>query len=162
VSADKIAERIAELAHREKIRMVIADQREALALSSVFAKQGLGYVSIPWTNPAKIGAVESVRRWLREDTLVLPEHEKMRRELRAFEEKVTPSGALTFAGRGEHDDYVALLLTAAMAIEQGYISPGNYSGESAATVYNESRFADPVGDLFAGEDFWSALGSRGF
>jgi hypothetical protein len=48
--------------------------------------------------------------------LVLPEHEQLRDELLEFEERSTTTGAFTFGARGSgHDDYVALLLTAAMA-----------------------------------------------
>src|SRR5450432_913768 len=72
-----------------------------------------------WTGQSKPLAVETVRRWLREGTLWLPtagKGESLKRELLQFEERLTPSGQFTFRGRGTmHDDYVALLLTAALA-----------------------------------------------
>ena len=72
-----------------------------------------------------------VRRWLADDLLVLPDHEKLRRQLLAFEEKITPSGALTFGARGAgHDDYVALLLTAAMADAAGHLRGSPYGKRS--------------------------------
>jgi hypothetical protein len=40
----------------------------------------------------------------------------LKRELLQFEERLTPAGQFTFRGRGTtHDDYVALLLTRALA-----------------------------------------------
>lgn len=68
-------------------------------------------------NTAKGNAVASLRRWLADSRITLPEHRILKNELNCFEEKVTPSGAITFGARGSgHDDYVALLLTAAMCL----------------------------------------------
>lgn len=114
-TVDEVVDRLVELCEANGIVDVYADQRETFMLQSAFEKRRLRYTSIAWTNQNKIKAVEIVRRWLREGQLSLPSHDRLRAELAAFEEKITPSGAFTFAGRNSHDDYVALLLTGAMA-----------------------------------------------
>jgi hypothetical protein len=64
--------------------------------------------------------VEIVRRWLTDDQIALPNHPVLKREMLAFQEKILPSGQLSFTGRrGGHDDHVALLLTGALAAEAG-------------------------------------------
>ncbi|MBK8994633.1 MAG: hypothetical protein IPM35_02630 [Myxococcales bacterium] len=122
VSGADIVERLVTQVCRPRgIRTVHADQRESLMLRSAFADHGIAFREHAWTASSKPAAVELVRRWLAEETLVLPEHDKLRRELLAFEERITPSGSFTFGARGSgHDDYVALLITAAMAdLERG-------------------------------------------
>lgn len=47
---------------------------------------------------------------------MLPRHERLRNELLGFEERISGSGGFTYGARGKnHDDYVALLITAAIA-----------------------------------------------
>ena len=66
-----------------------------------------------------------MRRWLADEQLALPEHPKLRAELLSFEEQITPSGSFRYAARGSgHDDYVSLLLTAAMAELSGELVIG--------------------------------------
>lgn len=116
VSGDEMVSRVVAFCERHDVRDVHADQREAFMLASAFQKHGFRYVVHDWTATSKPVAVERVRTWLRDRQLGLPPHETLRRELLAFEERVTSSGALTFGARGTgHDDYVALLLTAGLA-----------------------------------------------
>jgi len=117
VDGDKIADRIAEVAKAWGATTVHADQREEFMLRSAFAKRKLSYLVHPWTAASKPEAVERVRRWLASRTLALPPgHQRVRSELLSFEEKITPSGSFTFGARGNgHDDYVSLLITAAMS-----------------------------------------------
>lgn len=124
-SGDEIVDALAEQCRSRSVRNVHADQRESLMLSSAFGRRGLHYTVHDWTSGSKIEAVARVRRWFADGTILLPRHEKMRAELLAFEEKISPSGAFTFAARGNgHDDYVSLLLTAAMAdIDHGMPVP---------------------------------------
>lgn len=120
MSGDQVVARFAQLAKRNHAHVVHGDQRESLMLSAAFRRHGLAFVEHAWTGANKPKAVELVRRWLAEGVLVLPAHEKLRRELLAFEERVTPAGNFTFAARGNgHDDYVALLITAALAELEG-------------------------------------------
>lgn len=116
VSGDEVVERFATMAKNAGIYEVHADQRESLMLAAAFQRHQLKYIEHPWTASNKPAAVAMVRRWLAEGTLVLPEHRKLKSELFKFEERSTPSGGFTFGARGNgHDDYVALLITLAIA-----------------------------------------------
>ena len=119
---------------------VVGDQREALMLQSEFNRHGLMHVAIDWTQPRKQAAVARLRRWFADGLLVIPEHERLRRELRGFTEKITPGGGLTFGARGSgHDDYVALLLTAAMADERNLLPGSPIGGELRFTMPEHVR-----------------------
>ena len=90
-----------------------SDQFERFSLASAFGEQGYPFYPHTWTAPMKEAAVQRVRQWLRDGTLVLPRHERLRRELLSFEEKFSPTGALTFRGRqGGHDDFAMLIVLA--------------------------------------------------
>jgi hypothetical protein len=116
VNGDALADRVAALAKKTGAKSVHADQREELMMRSALEKRGFAYDVHPWTATSKPLGVERVRRWFADDGIALIEHPKMRAELLAFEERISPSGAFTFGARGSgHDDYVALLITAALA-----------------------------------------------
>ena len=119
--SDAVVGRIAAVARAHGVTTVHGDQREALFIRGAFDNQGLTFVQHDWTSKSKPAAVERVRTWLREGTLAIPDDPaKLRRELLSCEEKITPSGQFTFAARGNgHDDYAALLVTAAMAQLEG-------------------------------------------
>lgn len=122
-SGDQVVDEIVAIARSAGVRTVVADQREELLLRAGIERRGLKYRALVWGNPSKVEAVSSLRRWLADGRLSVPECEPLRRELLGFEEKLTPSGSPTFgARRGGHDDYVALLLTSAMAESEGLIS----------------------------------------
>lgn len=120
------------------VTKVFADQRESFMLASAFARNGLRFHELPWTASSKEIAVTTVRRWLADDLLVLPNHARLRAELLRFEEKITAAGGFTFGARGSgHDDYVALLLTAAMADTAGHVrgSPHVKMNATSAVAY---------------------------
>lgn len=126
MSGDAIADMIAAAAKRAKALEIHGDQRERLFFSSAMQRRGLRFVEHPWTSASKPKAVELVRRWLLDRTLhiscVSPAVAEMfKAEMLGFEERVNPSGQLTFGARGEkHDDFVALLITLAhVELEQG-------------------------------------------
>lgn len=115
---EEIVRRVSREMRTRGVGHVYGDQREALMLSAMFTRHGQSFHERPWTGPAKERAVTLVRAWLRDGTLVLPPHDGLRLELLSFEERIASSGALTFGGgrgTGGHDDFVSLLLTAAMA-----------------------------------------------
>ena len=126
VSGDQIIdEAIMPVATEYGATDVHSDQREALMLQSAFQRRGLRFRSHDWTNANKIEAVARLRRLFQERRIILPECPPLRAELAAFEERITPSGALTFGARtGGHDDFVSLLVTAAIADAEGEISRG--------------------------------------
>lgn len=122
-NAAAILDKIVATARAHGCKAVHSDQREAFLLRNEIERRGLRFYEHAWSSPSKITAVEAIRRWLADGKLSLPAHEKLRAELYAFEERSTPSGALTFAARGRgHDDFVSLLLTTAMAESEGLIS----------------------------------------
>jgi len=98
--ADQLVDRLAPVARARGIRQVISDQREGFALEGLFAKQNLAFKVYDWTNATKILAVERLRRLFADRLIILPQHDKLKQELSRFEEKILPSGAITFAGRG--------------------------------------------------------------
>ena len=114
IKADDVIDRIATVARTHGCTHVHGDQREAFMMETAFGQRGLSFSAHTWTNANKVAAVELLRRWFKERMVVLPDHDRLRRELAHFEERITPSGSFTFEGRGAHDDYVSLLITAAM------------------------------------------------
>lgn len=125
----EIVDQIVRLGGEWNASTVHADQREELMLRNAFEnppeasrRRAMRYVVHPWTTQSKPEAIERVRRWLAEGVVALPPHATLRRELLSFEERITPSGSFTFGARGSgHDDYVALLITAAMAELEGHL-----------------------------------------
>ena len=147
----EIVRRIVNLADDIDAKAVHGDQRESLMLASEFRKHGVLYRVHDWTAVSKPAAVERVRRWFREEAICLPEHERMKRELHAFEERVTSSGAFTFGARGSgHDDYVALILTAAMADAARQIPPPRAPGEEG----EQDLAAPPITTYASTTDGW--------
>lgn len=114
--AEVIATALQAIAKEWNCVDVHADQREAYTWKSLLEAKRLSFHEHPYTASSKPAAVERVRRWMAEGIVALPQHDKLRTELLAFEERALPSGSLTFGARGSgHDDYVALLLTCALA-----------------------------------------------
>ena len=114
-AGDAIVDRLAADAKQHSVSDVFGDQYESLMLSSAFGKRGLRFVEVPWSGASKPKAVTLIRRWFSEHMIALPEHEQLRRELCAFEERISPSGHFTYDSRGVHADYTACLITAALA-----------------------------------------------
>lgn len=124
-AGDRIVDQLEAVARAHGVTDVHGDQREGLMLSSAFTKRGFTYTVHDWTSKSKPQAIEIVRRWFADNRIVFCRHDKMRRELYGFEERVNPSGAFTFGARGSgHDDYVALVLTLAMVeAEDSFTGP---------------------------------------
>lgn len=146
VRADDILDRVAVVAADHDARGIHSDQREDFMLESGFARRDLYFEKHDWTSASKPVAVEQLRRLFAERRIALPPlatkaAETLRAELLSFEEKITPTGTLTFGARGSgHDDFVALLLTAMMAIgEDGEYRPGELSRQLRRA---NKRFAD--------------------
>lgn len=141
ISADAIVTKLASLCYSKGIRTVIGDQRESLLLKSAFESRGLRYIALDWTSASKPLAVARLRRWLRERQIKAVAHDKLRRELSTFEEKISPSGAITFGARGSgHDDYVALLITAALADERGLLPSSPIGARTRRSLLNLPKY----------------------
>jgi hypothetical protein len=120
LGADKIVERTAQAARAFRCSFVHSDQRESFLLRAEYQRHNLIFQEHPWTAASKPRGIEGVRRWLADGILDVSVATKvpLRAELLGFEERITASGAFTFGARGgAHDDFVALLITAALADE---------------------------------------------
>lgn len=127
VDSDELVAHIAASGRGAGARRAVGDQFSAYFAEGAFRREGMRYESIAWSNPRKVDAVTTVRRWMRDRTLAIlrgPHVEQMRAEVAAFAEKITPNGAFKYEGAGAHDDRVALLLGAAMA-EAEALLPGS-------------------------------------
>jgi hypothetical protein len=133
MSAEDVVAHVAGLARSIGVHEVVGDQYQAYFLDGAFSRQAVRYVEQPWTSESKTTAVTTLRRWMRDGSILIEqtaEGEALRRELLAFEEKLGPSGVFTYgARRGGHDDRVALLLNIAMS-EAG----GTLKGSPTARV----------------------------
>lgn len=125
LTGDRIVAAIARLFKSFGVRFVFGDQRESLFLRAEFARHGLRFIEIPWTNARKIDAVRVIREHLARKTIVFADREKLRRELQNYAERITASGSITYSARGTgHDDEASLVMTAAMA-ELERMMPGS-------------------------------------
>jgi hypothetical protein len=128
IPADAVVERIARAAIRAGARRVFTDQHSFFALEPHFRAHGLKLIECPFTTSSKPFAVETFRRWLRQDEIVIDDHQKMRAELHAFAEIPTPHGSFSFRARGGgHDDYAILPLLAVLATTELPAAIRNFS-----------------------------------
>jgi len=135
-TSDRIVSRIVGAAREAGAVAIHSDQFERFALDSAIRQHGYPFFPHTWTAPLKERAVERVRGWMRDDVLCLPRHDKLKSELLAFEERIAPSGALTFRGRqGGHDDFAMLVLLAALVDIEGGL-PGS---PIATTTHRSAR-----------------------
>lgn len=137
IHADEIVAQLATLCRRNGIRDIHGDQREAYTLSSMFSRRGLRYHVHDWTSASKPPAVAQLRRLVAEHRLALPQHPTLKRELHSFEERITPSGQLTFGARGSgHDDYVSCLVTMCMADLSGSLRDSPFGVDRSVHLAN--------------------------
>jgi hypothetical protein len=159
-----IVSRVATVARLRDIEVVHGDQRESFSLQAEFRREKMRLQIHDWTDTSKVEAVELVRKWFREGVIALPPHETMRRELLSFEEKITAKGAYTFGARGSgHDDFVSLLLTAAMASISGGLRarlprPEGATPRKPTVGYLPNTFGINTDPTF---DFWNGVRSVG-
>ena len=145
-----IVAQVASMASDHGATEVHSDQYESFSLKSEFRRVGLDFYDHPWTNANKSTAVQLVRAWLTSGVLCLPDHPALKSQMARFQERITKTGAIGFAGIGAHDDYVSLVLMfAAITIER--LLPS--SGEVPHSLYD--AYAKPVtryfGPLSAGD-----------
>lgn len=126
ITASSIIDKVAHVFRQYGVDTVVGDQREAFFVASEFSRHGLRFVEIAWTNSNKVNAVRHVREHLARRSIVFPpERETLKRELLAYSERITASGAITYSARGTgHDDEAALVMTCAMA-ELERLIPGS-------------------------------------
>ena len=78
ISSDQMVAKIAGVAREAGAKEVHSDHRDEYTLRSAFKRHNLRFVSHDWTSGSKIEAVARLRRWLADETLILPPHEAMR------------------------------------------------------------------------------------
>lgn len=112
-TSEEIVEHIASFAHTIGASRVIGDQHDAYSLESLYSRRGILF------KPYAIGAnkalaVARLRRKLNERTIRLEPHDRLRRELLEYRERITPAGVSYSQDRdpfGGHFDHVAALVT---------------------------------------------------
>jgi len=106
---------VVALCKAHNITSVCADQYEAGSLGLHFKQAGLTFWEHTWSLGSKRTAVDHIERWMRSNDLLLCESPKLKLQLQQYRERITKNGDLTYSGSGPHDDYVQVLMTAAMA-----------------------------------------------
>jgi hypothetical protein len=142
INFDRMADIIAWHGARWGAPQATGDQAESYALSSALPKRGMRFETYPWSNTNKGQAVERLSRLFRDRMIIVPRAEKLRTELLSFEEKVLPSGTITWEGKA--DDRVAMLLSAMIADINGLIkgSPIRQGrGRGSPQTYDERQAA---------------------
>jgi hypothetical protein len=119
VSPSRVVFELAQFAHSHGVTHAVSDQYGAFLLEGEFARHGIRYAPVKYTNPSKTEAMEWLFDKAKTNRLRIEQHAEMRKELLEFREKILPSGAITYQGL-RHDDFVSLLMTAAMADLDGF------------------------------------------
>jgi hypothetical protein len=120
VSMHDVVAAISREAQARGTSAVFGDQREEAALRALFAEQSIALRSYAWSEPSKDTAMQLLRRLMRERLLVLPAHDRLRRELRTMKARLLPSGRTRYETNGL--DYASALITLMHAIgEQHYV-----------------------------------------
>lgn len=156
--ANAVYSAIADECRRRGVRWVIGDQREAFLADAEFTRLGLRFHVVNWTNASKHLAVERLISWFRDETILLPRVEKLRSQLLSFEQKTSPSGLVTYGSRKRtHDDYVALLLTAATADAEGLLPWSPYAARQAERIRAaQNARLERLGEQFAIDNHFGA------
>jgi hypothetical protein len=80
---------------------------------------------VSWKNEDKVDAVYRLRQLMADEALILPADDKLKSELLAYTERVSPSGTVTYSARGSgKDDRVSLLINAVIG-ERLRLLPGS-------------------------------------
>lgn len=99
---------------------------------------GIRYHGQKWSNESKARAVYRIRQLMADEALILPNHEKLIAEALAFQERILPSGAVTFNARGAgKDDHIDLVLNACLA-DDDHRLPGS------ALHVSRQRYEQPI------------------
>ena len=127
ITAADVAKLIAQDAYSVGARLAVCDQFEAFGFESLLAQFGIRLNSYAWGGTSKARAVDRLRRMFNDRSVKLEPHAQLRRELLAFEERITGNG-ITYGGKdptGGHFDNLSALLSLCMADMAGdlYASP---------------------------------------
>jgi hypothetical protein len=123
VSMHDIVATVAREAHASGTSTVFGDQREEAALRALFDEHGTALRSYAWSEPSKDTAMQLLRRWMRDRQVILPEHERLRRELKTMKARLLPSGRIRYETNGL--DYASAMITLMHAIVDGGYQPAS-------------------------------------
>lgn len=116
LDSGRLWDRIGRFFKRRGVTKVFGDPYIAPMAKRELRRFGITYTELKWTNESKARAVYRLRQLMADFALVLPNHEKLIAECLAFQERVSPSGVVTFNARGAgKDDHCDLLLDAVLA-----------------------------------------------
>jgi hypothetical protein len=109
------------------VRCAFGDSYGTMAATPALRRYGVAYQETNFQNSDKARAVYRLRTLMADDALVLPPSAtRLKDEMLSFQERISPSGTISYSARGTgKDDCVALLLNAVMAEEQ-FGFGGNY------------------------------------
>jgi len=150
-------DRIIQFGQARKVTLYATDQRDKLTTEDAFKRHNVRGIVYDWTAASKPAAVERVRQWFFERTIALPPHETLKNELLMFEERTSASGSFTYGARGSgHDDFVSLLITAAMADVSRRVKdkkkPSTSGMGGCGGMSHAEREARPVGNMDGSSD----------
>jgi hypothetical protein len=116
MSAESIVKAIGVMAREAGATRVLSDQFDSYSLDALIQREGLTLRPMPWTSQVKLQAVQRVKRWLNDESVIFAQHDRLRRELLAYEERVGANG-ITYGGSapdGKHFDLLSCVLTTAV------------------------------------------------
>ena len=120
--ASELIEGLATTARALGVRHVVSDQFEKYMLESEFRRYGLGFTALDQTNKLKTECFLHANRLLKERRIVFEPHEQFQKDMLGVEERILPSGAMTYGSRRTaegHGDFASLVFTMAAADLEG-------------------------------------------
>jgi hypothetical protein len=119
VTSDQVVDHVADIALSHGVRNIFADEYQAFALTSAFARHRLAYIGQTWSVASKGDALMRLATWTRDGVLAIQPGrygEALIKEMIGLRETIRPSGAVSLgARRGGFDDIACALLNLAMA-----------------------------------------------
>jgi hypothetical protein len=116
LDSGRLWDRIGKFYQWRGVTKVFGDQYIAPMAKKELRRFGITYTELKFTADTKASAVYRLRQLMADSALILPNHEKLINECLAFQERVAPSGVVTFHARGAgKDDHADLLLAAVLA-----------------------------------------------
>jgi len=119
MSMEDVVGIVAADAHEAGAAVVYGDQREAAALTSLFAQQRITLITFAWSEPSKQAAFSLMRATMRNRKLSICEHEQLQKEMLACQSRLMPSGALKYTTNGL--DHLSAVVTLFHAVLEQYV-----------------------------------------
>ena len=137
----QVCDEIAALCKAYSITSILADQYSFSFLQELLRERGVALEQLAFTASSKVEIYFSLKNFLAQGRMQLPDHPEMLRELRALESVRTSRGNYKIGAprsSGQHDDYVTVLALLAHRLTQPELDP----------IFEVIEF----GDLYTGID----------